>query len=126
MANIITSVNTIINGVIIDLAENAAKAAIIADCPFFGWPIVNFFFNYFFDLGSNYFSNAIQQGADLTIINTQTDAEKTTYAKAEAALRAIHANGNQDAIKIATDNFRLAVAPIIHFDTVKLLPSLGE
>ena len=123
MTNIITSVNAIIDGVIMGFAANAAKAALIVDYPFLGWPIINSFFNYFFDLGAQYFSNSVQQGADVSIIDTQTAAEKTAFAKAEAALRAVHANGDPHDILIATQNFKIAVAGLIHFDTVSLRKS---
>ncbi len=120
MNDIIDSANALINGAIMDLALNVAKTAIIADYPFFGLPIINWFFNFFMDQGAKYLSANLQTGADLSIIKIQTDSQKTAYAKAEAALRAIHANGNANDIQIATNNFKLAVGPLIQFDIVRL------
>lgn len=110
------TVDEIIQLAIFDVALKAAEAAIIADLPFLGLPIIDPIFLFFMEQIGGVLYKQIALGTTFIVIDIQVGLEKSAYTQAEAALRAAHLTGNQDAIQNATASFKSAFQKLFHYD----------
>lgn len=111
-----TSVDEIIQSSVYNAVLPIAEAAIIAEVPFLGDPIINQAFDLLMQYVAGKLYTALANYATITIIDIQTGGEETALLKAEGALRAAHLTGDINAISTATKNYEAAVASLIHFD----------
>lgn len=110
------TVDQIIQFALYDLALGAFKTYACAQLPWLKLPVVNQIFNLIVDAIVKPFYEMLAENSTMIVINIQTDEEKATYAKAEAALRAAHLSGNDAQIQAASVNFKSALANLVHFD----------
>lgn len=110
------TVDAIINSAIFDVAVNAAQKAAIAAVPFLGAPIISTLFNFVLKYFAGILYTSLAQAATIQVIKFETAEESKAYAEAEAALRAAHLTGDQNAIDRATANFKTQFQSLVHFD----------
>lgn len=112
------TVNEIIHALIFDVAIMAAETAAIAEFPVLGLPIIRFLFHRFLLYMAGKLDDKLSKMATISIIDIQTLKEKTAYQLAEGKLRAARLLGDSNAIKQATDEFRVAIGNLVKWDGI--------
>lgn len=111
-----STVESIINAAVFDLALKAAEVAAIAQAPFLGLPVIKTLFEAFLNWVAGVIYKNLSLVATFVVIDIQTAEQKIAYLKAEGELRAAHLTGDPDAISKAVVDFKTALASLIHFD----------
>lgn len=96
--------------------EVAVQAAIVADVPFLGLPVISQIFGWLLGLVEGYFYTEAANAVTKLIIDLQTDSEVTATQTAYTAAQAAIASGDANAIQAASTNLDSAFASLIHSD----------
>ena len=91
-------------------------AAIIADMPILGAPIIKQILNLILSYIGGKFEAELSQYVNFGIIDRMTDTEKEQYNQAVEETKAAYAGGDPDAISKAKENFKDKLGKLIHFD----------
>lgn len=110
--------DAIIHAAVFDVALKEAKAAIIAQYPGLALPVLQTLLSMALNWVGTFIYTALARLVTFTIIDLQTGAEKDAYLKAEGALRTAHLSGDAHAIDQAVQDYKAALARIIHFDGI--------
>lgn len=111
-----TVVNSILKELIENVGETAAEAAIIADVPWLGVPVVKQVFEYLLGFVGSYIYKQAAWGATKIIIDVQTKMEASAAYSAFQNLQMAIASGDPGAITKASQDLDKAYAALIHFD----------
>lgn len=117
-----TTVNklaTVVNDAIkvaMDGGEVAAEAAMVADLPWLGLPVIRTILSWFLGIVEGYFYSNAAKTATKIVIDLQVSSEvsKTNsyFQKAQDAVK----SGDKNAIDVASKNLDAAFAALIHYD----------
>lgn len=111
-----TVVNQIIHDAIFDVAVQAAETAATAEFPFLGAPVVKQIFDAVVNYVAGKIYSALAQTATFTVIDVQVSQEDSAVNKAVASLNATVNSNDQAAIQKANEDFKNAIASLIHYD----------
>jgi hypothetical protein len=111
-----STVDSIIQSAIFDVALNALKTYLYAQMPWLSYPIIKQVFGAFLNWVAGYIYTYLTQVANFTVIDLQTDQEKSSYAAAVTQLQAAQSLGDPNAIQKAKDQFTSTLGNLIHFD----------
>jgi len=114
----VETADAIIQFALYQVAVKALTTYARAQFSFLNLPVVSQLFNLLVNSITDQLYKFLAQTATFTIIDLQVSAEKAAYAKTEAALRAVHLTGSQEAINAATINFKSALAGLVRFNGV--------
>jgi hypothetical protein len=112
----VSAVDSIIQSAIFDVALSALKTYLYAQMPWLSYPIIKQVFGSFLNWIAGYIYTYLTQVANFTVIDLQTDQEKSSYAAAVTQLQAAQSSGDPNAIQKAKDQFTITLGNLIHFD----------
>ncbi len=112
----VSAIDKLLCAAVFDVAAPLAKAALVADFPFLGFPIISQLFSAGFNALAKYFYTAIDTVGVFAVIDAQADAKKAAYAVAVAAITLAQTNGDANAQQKAIDDYKAALAKLVHFD----------
>lgn len=116
MADAVSITDTIISTVG-SVATEAAEAALIAQFPFLGLPIIKQIWEYLFGILEQNIISELEKGSTALIITVSEDAHAATASATSQALNSVQNNPNATAEEIssAQTNFKNAYAALIGF-----------
>lgn len=106
----------VIHFAVFSLAAKAAVDAIVAESPSLAAPVLKALITKLVNWLGGYIYKALARMVTFTIINLQTDEQKSAYLKAEGALRAAQLSGDPNAVLSAKKDFESALKAIVHID----------
>lgn len=109
-------VDKLIQGIVFGMGVNAAIISAVAAMPWLGLPIISTLFSYAVNKVATMIYSVIEPQVAFQIINFQTDAEKTAYDNAVAALTSAHLKGDPTSVQQATIDFKKKLASLVRFD----------
>jgi hypothetical protein len=112
----IEAVDSIIQAAIFDVALTALKTYLYVQMPWLSYPIIKQVFGAFLNWIAGYIYAYLTQVANFTVIDLQTDQEKSAYAGAVTQLKAAQISGDPHALQKAKDQFKSTLGNLIHFD----------
>lgn len=107
-------VNEALNKLIEGAGVDAAEAALIADFPWLGIPVVKQILEWALNKIASYFYVAAANAATSIVIDVQTNVEASTALVAYQNLQMAIASGDQNAVKKASDDLSTAYGNLIH------------
>jgi hypothetical protein len=113
---VLQTVDAIMHAAIYDVALNAAFSALVAQVPFFGFPIVSIITKYLMSWMTGYFYDPLSKIVDNMIIDGQVSAEQKAVQQATTQLKQAQASGDADALAKAKAAFKQSLGNLIHSD----------
>lgn len=109
-------VNEILKDIIEGSGVKAIEASVIADVPWLGLPFIKQIFEFILNKVATLIYQAAAEAATKIIIDVQVNMEESSVLSSFQNLQMAIASGDQNAIKIASDDLDKAYGSLIHSD----------
>jgi hypothetical protein len=112
----LTTVDGIIQKAIFDVALISLEDFVYVQMPWMKLPIIKQVFTAFLNWIANFIYKYLSQVANFTVIDLQTDQEKSAYDSAVSGIKIAHISGDANALQVAKEKFKVTLGSLIHFD----------